>query len=66
MPMNDFPGGSDGKTFACNAGDPASIPGLGNLLGKKMATHSSILAWKIPWTEEAGKAAVHGVTKSQT
>ena len=31
-----------------------------------MASHSSTLAWKIPWTEEAGKAAVHGVTKSQT
>ena len=25
----DFPGGSDGKEYACNAGDPGSIPGLG-------------------------------------
>ena len=32
------------------------------LLEKEMATHSSILAWKIPWTE----ATVHGVAKSQT
>ena len=32
-------------------------------LEKEMATHSSILAWKIPWTEEA---TVQGVTKSQT
>ena len=31
-------------------------------LGEEMATHSSILAWKIPWTEESGG----GVTKSQT
>ena len=31
-----------------------------------MATHSSILAWKIPWTEEPGQAAVHEVKKSQT
>ena len=31
-----------------------------------MATHSSILAWKIPWTEEPGGATVHGVTKNQT
>ena len=31
-----------------------------------MATHSSTLAWKIPWTEELGKAAVHGVVKSRT
>ena len=32
---------------------------------KEMATHSSILAWEIPWTEEL-RATVHGVTKSQT
>ena len=31
-----------------------------------MAPHSSTLAWKIPWTEEPGKAAVHGVTNSRT
>ena len=30
-----------------------------------MATHSSILAWKIPWTEEPGRLPFHGVTKSQ-
>ena len=29
-----------------------------------MATHSRILAWRIPWTEEPGKAIVHGVTES--
>ena len=32
---------------------------------KEMATHSSILAWKIPWTDEPDGATVHGVTKSQ-
>ena len=31
-----------------------------------MAPYSSTLAWKIPWTEEPDKAAVHGVAKSQT
>ena len=31
-----------------------------------MAIHSSTLAWKIPWTEEAGRLTVHGVAKSQT
>ena len=31
-----------------------------------MATHSSTLAWKIPWVEETNRAAVHGVAKSQT
>ena len=34
-------------------------------LEKEMATHSSILAWRIPWTEEPG-GLVHGVAKSQT
>ena len=28
-----------------------------------MATHSSILDWKIPWTEEPGKATVHGIAR---
>ena len=31
-----------------------------------MATHSSILAWRIPWTEEPDQATVHGITKSQS
>ena len=48
-----FPGSSDGKASAYNAGDPGSIPGLA--LEKEMATHSSILAWKIPWTENPGR-----------
>ena len=33
---------------------------------KEMATHSSIVAWKIPWTRRARWATVHGVTQSQT
>ena len=35
-------------------------------LKKKMATHSSILAWKISWTEEHGRLQFMGVAKSQT
>ena len=31
-----------------------------------MATHSGILAWRIPWSEEPGGLAVQGVAKSQT
>ena len=46
-----FPGGLDGKEFACNVGDLDSIPGLGRSLGG-VETHSNILAWRIPWTEE--------------
>ena len=47
----DFPGDSGGKASACNVGDPGSISGSEDL-EKEMATHSSIRAWKIPWTEE--------------
>ena len=35
-------------------------------LEEEMTTHSSVLAWRIPWTEEPGGATVHGVTKSWT
>ena len=46
----------------------AQVQSLGweDLLEKEMATHSSILAWKIPWMEEPGRATVHGVAKSRT
>ena len=43
-----------GKESTRNAGDLGSIPGLGNPLEEGMATHSSMLAWRIPWTEEPG------------
>ena len=45
-----FPCGSAGKESACNVGDLGSIPGLGRSLEKGKATHSSIVAWRIPWT----------------
>ena len=61
-----FSGDSVVKNPPANAGDASSIPGREEPLEKKMATHSSILAWKILWTEEPGEAAVHGVAKSQT
>ena len=48
-------GGSDGKESACNAGDPGSILGQEESLEKGMATHSSILAWRIPWRDEPGE-----------
>ena len=35
-------------------------------LEKEMATHSSILAWRIPWTEKPGGVIVDGVAQSQT
>ena len=41
-------------------------PGWEDSLEKGMRTHSSILAWKIPWTEEPGRLTVHGVARSWT
>ena len=50
-----FPGGSVGKESACNAVVAAgSIPGWGRSLEEGMAIHSSIIAWRILWTEEPG------------
>ena len=46
-----FPDGSNYREFACSAGDLDSISGWENALDKGMATHSSILAWGIKWTE---------------
>ena len=49
--IEGFPAGSAGKESACNVGDFGSTPGLGRSLEKGKATHSSTLAWRIPWTE---------------
>ena len=54
------------KKSACNAGDLGSIPGLGRSLEEEMATHSSILACEIPWTEEPGGLQSLGMQKSWT
>ena len=50
-----FPSSSDSKESDCNMGNPGSIPGSEDPLEKGLATHSSILAWRIPWTEEPGR-----------
>ena len=44
---------------------PVQSLGREDPLEKQMATHFSILPWKIPWTEGAWQATVHGVTKSR-
>ena len=49
-----FPDGSDSKESACNAEDLGSIRGSGRSPENGMATHSSILAWRIPWVEKPG------------
>ena len=55
--MNEVSQWLRGKESACNAGatgNMGSNPGLGRAPGKGMVTHSSILAWRIPWTGETG------------
>ena len=54
-----FPGGSDGKEPACNVGDL----GWEDPLEEGMATHSNILAWRIPWTEELGRIQSTGLQR---
>ena len=50
-----FPGSSEVKACACNAGDVGLIPGSGRSCGEENGnSHSSILAWRIPGTEEPG------------
>ena len=49
-----FLGGSDNKEFAFNAGDQVCSLGGEDPMEKEKATHSSILAWRITWTEEPG------------
>jgi len=50
-----LPGGSVVKNLPANAGDSGSIPELRRSPSGVKATHSSILAWEIPWTEEPGE-----------
>ena len=60
-----FLGGSDGKESTCNVGNPDSILGLERSPEEGMATHSSILAWRIPIDRGAWRAIVHGVANSR-
>ena len=65
--MVDFSDDSVGKNLPANAGDAGYtglIPGLGRSPGKEMATHSSLLAWEILWTEEPGRLQSMGSQKS--
>ena len=53
VPLRGFPGSSAGKESTCNVGDLGSIPDWDDPLEKEMATHPSILAWRIPWTAQS-------------
>ena len=50
-----FPGGSEVKASACNAGDLGSIPGSGRSPGEENGNPLQYLAWKISWTEKPGR-----------
>ena len=58
-----FPDGSDGKQSACNVRDLSWIPGSGRLPGEGNGNHSSILAWKTPWTEKPGRLQSIGLQR---
>ena len=62
LPMG-LPCGSDGEESACTAGDLGSVSGWGRSPEKGMATHSSILAWGIPWTKEPGGLQFMGLQR---
>ena len=51
------------KSLPANVGDVGSILIWEDPLEKEMATHSSILAWKIPWTEEPGRLQSVGLQR---
>ena len=53
------------KNLPANAGDTRSL-GREDALQEGMATHSGILAWKIPWTEEPGGLQSTGFAKNRT
>ena len=63
----DFPDGSAGKEFSYSAGDTEDAVRYlqKDSLEKEMATHSSILDWRIPMDRGAWQATAHGVAKSQ-
>ena len=65
-PSFSFPGGSVVKNLPANTGYAVSTPGWGKSLEESVATHSSILAWRIPMGRGAWQATVCGVTKSWT
>ena len=58
-----FLGGSDGKILPAMQETQVQSLGLKDPLEKGMATHSSILAWRIPWTEEPGRLQSMGLQR---
>ena len=61
-----FPGGSDGKESACNAGDPGSVPGSGRSPGERNGYLLQYSCLENSMDRGAWWATIHGVAKSQT
>ena len=59
-----FPGGSDGKASASNAGDPGSIPGLGRSPGEENGNPLQYSCLENYMDRGAWQAVVHGVAKN--
>ena len=66
MDQVGFPSSSDGKTSACNAGDPGLIPGQGRSPGEGNGNPLQYYCLENPMDRGAWQATVHGVTKSRT
>ena len=66
MVLIGFPGGSDGKASACNAGDPGSTPGLGRSPGEENGNPLQYSCLENPMDRGAWWGTVHGVAKSPT
>ena len=62
----DFPGGSDGKASAYNAGDPGSTPGSGRSLGEGNGNPLQYSCLENSMDRAAWQATVHGATSSDT
>ena len=65
MESGGFPRGSVIKNPSAKAGDAGTILWLGRSPGDEMTTHSSILAWESPWTEEPGRLESMELQKSR-
>ena len=66
LPIQGFPGGSDGKEPACSAGDLGSIPGSGRCPREGNGNPLQYSCLENPMDREAWQTTVHGITKSQT
>ena len=66
IPIMCFPGGSDGKESPAVQEIHVRSLGWEDTLEEGMATHSSVLAWRVPMDKGAWRATVHGVAKGRT